>query len=88
LLDAPRATTAKLTLGWDDRLTLRVNDDEPLDLGEQPYLKGRTVEVPLRTGANRIEVTLTNTTGLTRGAWNFSFRAATADGEPLRPRRP
>lgn len=87
-LVAPRATTARLTLGWDDRLTLRVNDGEPLDLGEQPYLKARTVEVPLQSGPNRILVTLTNTTGLTRGAWNFSFRAATSAGEPLTPQRP
>jgi len=88
VLNSPRATTAKLTLGWDDRLTLRVNDGKPHDLGEQPYLKGRTVEVPLQAGMNRIEVTLTNTTGLTRGAWNFSFRATTAEGETLLPQRP
>ena len=87
VLESPSATIAKLTLGWDDRLTLRVNDAPPRDLGEQPYLKGRTIEVPLVPGANRIHVRLTNTTGLTRGAWNFSFSARTADGATLVPRR-
>jgi len=86
-MPSPSATIAKLTLGWDDRLTLRINDDPPRDLGEQPYLKGRTIEVPLVPGANRIHVRLTNTTGLTRGAWNFSFSARTADGATLVPRR-
>jgi len=86
-LDCDRATTAKLTLGWDDRLSLRVNDGAAIDLGHQPYLKGRTIEVPLRAGANRILATLTNTTGLTRGAWNFSFSAQAADGAVLLPRR-
>lgn len=86
-LNSPAATTAKLTLGWDDRLTLKMNDGEPQDLGSQPYLKGRTIEVPLNAGANRIQVQLTNVTGLTRGAWNFSFSAKTADGTTLVPQR-
>lgn len=86
-LMCPSETTAKLTLGWDDRLMLRVNDEPPRDLGEQPYLKGRTIDVPLKAGANRIEVLLTNTTGQTRGAWNFSFSAKTADGKVLLPTR-
>jgi len=87
VLVCPTATTAKLTLGWDDHLILRVNDDPPRDLGEQPYLRGRTIEVPLVAGANRIHIRLTNTTGLTRGAWNFSFSARTADGTVLVPKR-
>lgn len=88
VLESPTTTTAKLTLGWDDSLVLRVNDDEPRDLGEQKYLKGRTIDVPLKQGANRIHVRLTNATGLTRGAWNFSFSARTADGATLVPQRP
>lgn len=87
VLESPTATTAKLTLGWDDRLTLHVNDDPPRDLGEQPYLRGRTIDVPLKPGANHVLVRLTNTTGLTRGAWNFSFSARAADGTVLVPRR-
>lgn len=86
-LMSPSATTAKITLGWDDRLILQVNEAEPQDLGAQTYLKGRTIEVPLKAGSNRIQIQLTNTTGLTRGAWNFSFSARTADGELLMPQR-
>jgi hypothetical protein len=32
-------------------------------------------------------ILLTNTTGQTRGAWNFSFSAQTADGKTLLPTR-
>lgn len=87
VLVSEKATTAKLTLGWDDRLAIAVNGGEPRELGEQAYLQGRTIEVPLRAGANTVAVRLTNTTGLTRGAWNFSFSAVTADGVRLVPQR-
>jgi hypothetical protein len=86
-LDSPTEDKATITLGWDDRLTLYVNNNPPLELGEQPYFRGRTIEVPLVKGPNTIAVRLTNTTGLTRGAWNFSFSATTADGKTLLPRR-
>ena len=86
-LVSPGDVTAKLTLGWDDRLTMRVNDGDVQDLGTQPYLKGRTIDVPLRKGPNSVTIHLTNTTGLTRGAWNFSFSALTADGTVLIPQR-
>jgi hypothetical protein len=86
-LDAPRATTAKLTLGWDDELSLWVNGEKRTVFGAQAYLKGHTIEVPLKEGANEVLVRLTNTTGQTRGAWNFSFSAKTADGETILPAR-
>jgi hypothetical protein len=87
VLVSDRATTAKLTLGWDDRLWIAVNGEAPRDLGEQAYLQGRTIEVPLQKGPNSIDVRVTNTTGLTRGAWNFSFSAVTAEGVQLVPQR-
>jgi hypothetical protein len=84
-LDAPRATPATLTLAWDDQLVLQVNDGQPTDLGTQPYLRAKTVTVPLRQGRNVVALRLSNTVGLTRGAWNFSFRCLTADGQTLLP---
>ena len=87
-LTAPADTTATLTLAWDDRLVLRVNQGEPIDLGSQPYVRGRTVEVPLQAGENHLALWLSNEMGLTRGAWVFSFRAVTAEGELLLPEAP
>ena len=84
-LDAPRNTKATLTLAWDDQLVLQVNDGAPLDLGTQPYLRAKTIEVPLIQGRNVVALRLGNTVGLTRGAWNFSFRCVTAEGELLLP---
>jgi len=85
-LESPSAATGTLTLGWDDQLIIRINDGEPIDLGTQPYLKPREIKMPLVAGRNTVTVWLSNTTGMTRGAWNFSFRAATADGVELRPK--
>ena len=87
-LTATADTKATLTLAWDDQLVLRVNDGEPIDLGTQPYVRGRTVEVPLREGQNHIALWLSNEMGLTRGTWVFSFRAVTAEGEVLLPEAP
>lgn len=84
-LESERATKAAFTLGWDDQLVLQVNDQAPIDLGTQPYLRARTIEVPLAKGKNVVALRLSNTVGLTRGAWNFSFRCKTAEGQILLP---
>jgi hypothetical protein len=97
-LDSPRKTTARLTLAWDDRLVIRVNDGEPIDLGVQEFPRRREIEVPLEAGPNRIALWLSNTSaeqlrradlerpfGVTHGGWNFSFRAVTAEGDVLVP---
>jgi hypothetical protein len=84
-LETARATKATFTLAWDDQLVLQVNDRAPLDLGTQPYLRARTIAVPLAKGQNVVALWLSNTEGLTRGAWNFSFRCKTARGEILLP---
>ena len=84
-LESDRATKAAFTLGWDDQLVLQINDQTPIDLGTQPYFRSRTVEVPLVQGRNVVTLQLSNRVGLTRGAWNFSFRCKTADGQVLLP---
>jgi hypothetical protein len=84
-LESARATKATFTLAWDDQLVLQVNDRPPLDLGTQPYLRAKAIEVPLVKGKNVVAVRLSNTEGLTRGAWNFSFRCKTARGQILLP---
>jgi hypothetical protein len=86
-LVSPTAGKARLTLGWDDRLTLVVNDNSPIELGQQTYFQSRTIDVPVVQGANRISIRLTNTTGLTRGAWNFSFSAVSPEGKAMLPVR-
>jgi hypothetical protein len=84
-LESARATKAQFTLAWDDQLVLQVNDRAPLDLGTQPYLRARTIAVPLAKGQNVVALRLSNTEGLTRGAWNFSFLCKTAREEILLP---
>lgn len=87
-LVSPKDTRATLTLAWDDRLVIRVNDGEPIDMGTQQYVRGRTVEVPLKKGENTVALWLNNETGLTRGTWVFSFRAVTREGDVLLPQAP
>jgi len=85
-LDAPEATKAKLTLAWDDELVIQVNEAEPLNLGRHSYMQSKTIEVPMVKGKNTVALRLSNTVGMTRGAWNFSFRCVTAEGKKLLPR--
>lgn len=84
-LEASADMSVKLRLAWDDHLILKLNDDHPIDLGSQPYIRAATREVRLRKGSNRILVWLSNRVGVTRGAWNFTFRATAADGKLLLP---
>jgi hypothetical protein len=86
VLHAPDDLTARLRLAWDDRLVLRVNDGEPLDLGHRDNFGRREVAVPLKKGKNVVVVTLGNTRNFNHGGWAFAFRAATPDGGTLTPR--
>ena len=86
LLDAPEEMTIRLRLAWDDRLMLRVNDARPIDLGQHSAFRARTVEVPLRRGANRVWLALSNEIGSNHGGWAFGFQAIGPDGQPLRPK--
>ncbi len=85
-LDAPREMTARLRLAWDDRLTLRVNDDKPIDLGHHRAFRPRETEIRLRPGANTIWIKLSNEIGSNHGGWVFAFRAVAPDGRPLLPK--
>ena len=85
VLDAPTDMTAKLRIAWDDQLLLQVGSGKPIDLGSKPYIQSETIDLPLEKGKNIIHVWLSNQVGKTRGAWNFSFRAMTPDGEILLP---
>ena len=85
MIDAPSALTAKVRIAWDGHLVLRVND-EVKDYGMNTAFRQRTVEVPLRQGANRVSVVLSNDTGSNHGGWAFAFRATTPDGTILVPR--
>lgn len=85
-IDAPADMTARVRLAWDDRLVLRVNQERAIDLGTHEHFRQRTVEVPLKTGRNRVSVLLSNDTGTNHGGWTFTFRATTPDGKILVPR--
>lgn len=86
ILSAPSKLTAKIRLAWDDRLVLRVNDAEPIDLGHRDNFGDRTVEVPLRKGDNLVDITLSNTQNFNHGGWAFAFQATAPDGTVLLPR--
>jgi hypothetical protein len=78
-------TRAKLRIAWDDHLVIRVNNNEPIDMGKQQYVCSKTVEVTLNKGENTISLWLSNKMGLSRGSWAFSFNAVTMEGENLIP---
>ena len=81
----PQACGAKIRFGWDDALTFCLNDGEAQALGQHDYFQSREVSVSLEAGDNRLVVLLTNTTGLSRGAWNFSCGITSETGEALVP---
>lgn len=85
VLRAPRAGTAALRIAWDDELVLRVNGGAARALGRQAAFRARTVNVPLRKGANTVVLKLSNTAGSNWGGWCFAFQARTADGRALVP---
>lgn len=82
----PTASKAHITLGWDDELVFRLNDEEEQYLGRHEYFSSREMEIELKQGTNHLAIMLTNTTGLSRGAWCFSCRIVTEGGERLIPR--
>lgn len=85
VVDAPADMTAKFRIAWDGRLVLRVND-AVTDFGNNGPFRQRSVDVPLRKGANRVSVLLSNDTGSNHGGWAFAFRATAPDGSILVPR--
>ncbi len=85
ILDAPTDMNVTFRIAWDDQLVLRVNDQRPLDLGTHQHFRQRTLDVPLKKGANRISVLLANDTGANHGGWAFAFRATAPDGSVMVP---
>jgi hypothetical protein len=85
-LEADRDMTAKFRLAWDDRLIMQVNDAKPADLGTHTHFRVANIEVPLKKGANKVALTLSNTQGTNHGGWLFSFKATTPDGTILVPK--
>ena len=45
----------------------------------------RELAVPLKAGANRVSIRLSNERGFNHGGWAFAFQATTADGQRLLP---
>ena len=45
----------------------------------------RELAVPLKAGANRETIRLSNERGFNHGGWAFAFQATTADGQRLLP---
>lgn len=84
VLSAPTDMTAHLRIAWDDELVLRVND-QSTNLGKQAHFRDRTIDVPLKKGANPVAITLSNERGTNHGGWAFSFRANAPDGSVLVP---
>ena len=86
MLEVEEETAANIRLTWDDRLVLRVNGGDPIDLGHQDAFRSRTVPVDLRKGRNTIVVKLSNTVGSNYGGWAFAFCVTLPDGSVVLPR--
>jgi len=86
VLHALQDGTARFQLAWDDRLVLRVNDGQPLDLGHHNNFGKQELNVSLKKGKNVVVVTLSNTRNFNHGGWAFALRATAADGSVLIPR--
>jgi len=93
-LDAPADMRVRLRVSWDDHMVLRINGGAPIDLGDNYYFDTRTLNVPLRKGANVIILKNSNRAGGTDpkvdngsniGGWAFAFQATTPEGTVLLP---
>ena len=84
-VEAPAEMTARVRLGWDDHLVLRINDAAALDLGNQSDFREKVFDVRLKKGRNEVSVVLSNERGNNNGGWAFSFSATAPDGTLLNP---
>ena len=80
------AMEAEIRLTWDDHLVMRVNSDEPIDMGEHQHFRSSTRTVRLKPGRNSISILLSNEVGTNFGGWAFAFRATAPDGSVIMPR--
>ena len=85
ILEVAGDTTVNIRLAWDDRLILRVNGEDGIDLGHHDAFRAQTVEVNLKKGQNVIVLKLSNTLGSNYCGWTFAFRATLPDGSILIP---
>ena len=85
VLEVAEDTRGCIRLAWDDRLILRVNAEDRIDLGHHDAFRSQTVEVDLKKGRNVIVLKLSNTLGSNYCGWTFAFRATLADGSVLIP---
>ena len=84
-LNAPNASEATLRLSWDDRMIMRMNGDDSIDLGFHSSFREKVVPVSLKSGRNTVVLKLSNTLGSNHGGWTFAFHATNAEGMVLLP---
>lgn len=85
-LDVAEDATVNVRLAWDDRMILRVNAEDPIDLGHQDAFRQRTLPIRLKQGRNLVVLKLSNTVGSNYCGWAFAFRATLPDGSVVLPR--
>ena len=85
VLNVPEAMKANIRIAWDDQLIFQVNDQKPIDMGNQYSFLPITIQVDLVKGKNILVLTLSNTSGSNHGGWLFAFRAESSDGNMLKP---
>ncbi|MGM0494778.1 MAG: DUF2961 domain-containing protein [Armatimonadota bacterium] len=85
-LHAEAATSALLRIAWDDDLSLRINDGEPIQPGRHEAFREEIVPVVLKAGENTVTLKLSNDTGSNHGGWAFAFAARSEDRTELLPR--
>lgn len=83
VLSCDRPTDARLHIAWEGHLVLRVNENQPFDLGMNRNFGSRELAVPLKAGANRVSLRLSNERGFNHGGWAFAFQATIAAGQRL-----
>lgn len=86
VLHADADMTAKVRVGWDDKLVLRVNDNPPIELAHRNHFGSRELDIPLKNGVNTVLATMSNTRNFSHGGWAFSFWVTTRGGTVLLPR--
>jgi len=88
VIESPEDLTADFRLAWDDQLILRINDEPPIDFGQQDAFRSKSLPIKLHKGLNAVLVKLSNTRGSNHGGWVFNLRATTPDGTVLLPKDP
>lgn len=89
ILTVAQAMTASIRVAWDDHLVMQVNQDKPINMGEQSLFRKKTIQVRLEKGDNLVTLVLSNERrGLNFGGWAFAFRATDPSDNIIVPRSP